>query len=178
MVGLRISLRLVSQGQQKKNRALYNKERTEYEKKAYGLSEDTPAADRPIYGYYAQKNDSKSVFLHDYGKVSVQLKDSVKSRSTFTDSDSLDLNVGGYSRLYPSPATKPSIYSTYGISNHTEVISANKSSWITYWEAQIFGGVKVSDIKKVRFFETPKKGILKKLDKLKIKYDISSTVKK
>jgi len=148
----------------------YDAERTQYEKKAYAMDENTPVSDHPIYGYYSQENDKNNSFLEGYGKISLVLNNDVKNRSTFTDSDSLDLNYSN-NRFYPSPANNPSIYSTYGISNNTEVIEAN-TKHVTYWEAQIFGGVKISDIAKVKFYTEPSDKILSKLDKVGIKYEV------
>ncbi len=148
----------------------YNDARSAYEEKVYGMNKSTPASDHPVYGYYVRDKDETNPWLEDYGKIALMLHNEIKDRSTFTDSDSLDLNYSS-PRLYPSPANNPSIYSTFGISNNTEVISAN-TKHVAYWEAQIFGGIKTSDIAKVKFYTEPSNEILSKLDKHGIKYEV------
>ncbi len=149
----------------------YENSRREYEDEVYGFGTDTANEDRPIYGYYILGKDSTNSWLSDYGNTVLVLKSDVKDRSTFTDSDSLDINYSSQ-RLYPSPANNPSIYSTYGISNHSDVIDANKPANIMYWEAQIFGGVKLNNIEKVMFYEKPSSKIISKLGKMGMKYEI------
>lgn len=62
--------------------------RSATEEKLFGVSSDS--ADRLIYGFIAPtKGHVLSSFLDQYGKIRVVLKDEVKSRSTFTYSDSL-----------------------------------------------------------------------------------------
>lgn len=71
----------------------YNTKRKEAEEIRFGIKRDAPAEDRPIYGYIEHRDriDSTGGAVGDnYGPIQVVLKDSVKSRSTYTIGDSLD----------------------------------------------------------------------------------------
>lgn len=106
---------------------------------------------RPIYGYISNKfveNGSRSFELQKYGNIKVVLKDSIKDRCYFTMGDSMNNS----SRIIPSKLVDIQKYSI-----RPEELAFNKwknlGEFRGYPEVQIFGGVKLSDIK---YIELPK----------------------
>lgn len=106
---------------------------------------------RPIYGYISNKfveNGSRGFELQKYGNIKVVLKDSVKDRCYFTMGDSMNNS----SRIIPSKLVDIQRYSI-----RPEELAFNKwknlGEFRGYPEIQIFGGVKLSDIK---YIELPK----------------------
>lgn len=106
---------------------------------------------RPIYGYISNKfveNGSRSFELQKYGNIKVVLKDSVKDRCYFTMGDSMNNSA----RIIPSKLVDIQKYSI-----RPEELAFNKwknlGEFRGYPEVQIFGGVKLSDIK---YIELPK----------------------
>lgn len=106
---------------------------------------------RPIYGYISNKfveNGSRGIELQKYGNIKVVLKDSVKDRCYFTMGDSMNNS----SRIIPSKLVDIQKYSI-----RPEELAFNKwknlGEFRGYPEVQIFGGVKLSDIK---YIELPK----------------------
>lgn len=106
---------------------------------------------RPIYGYISNKfveNGSRSFELQKYGNIKVILKDSVKDRCYFTMGDSMNNSA----RIIPSKLVDIQKYSI-----RPEELAFNKwknlGEFRGYPEVQIFGGVKLSDIK---YIELPK----------------------
>lgn len=106
---------------------------------------------RPIYGYISNKfveNGSRGFELQKYGNIKVVLKDSVKDRCYFTMGDSMNNS----SRIIPSKLKDMQRYSI-----RPEELAFNKwknlGEFRGYPEIQIFGGVKLSDIK---YIELPK----------------------
>ena len=110
----------------------------------------------PIYGYIADpERDAKNTNLNRYGDSRIILKDSVRDRTTITVADSL----GGYVR--PSAARDVSFeslpvdeikLSTAGKKDPGgKGIEVFLNGWqrTSYIEAQIHGGVKVSDIARI-----------------------------
>lgn len=117
---------------------------------------------RPIYGYLGFDEESGDV--GQYGSVRVVLKPSVKTRTTFTDGDSLGNPV------IPQPVSGPPLtveqafsvargaasYASYRRDSGPISLADHlgQSGWATaglrgYVEAQIRGGVSVKDIAKV-----------------------------
>lgn len=106
---------------------------------------------RPIYGYISNKfveNGSRGFELQKYGNIKVVLKDSVKDRCYFTMGDSMNNSA----RIIPSKLVDIQKYSI-----RPEELAFNKwknlGEFRGYPEVQIFGGVKLSDIK---YIELPK----------------------
>ena len=106
---------------------------------------------RPIYGYISNKfveNGSRGFELQKYGNIKVILKDSVKDRCYFTMGDSMNNSA----RIIPSKLVDIQKYSI-----RPEELAFNKwknlGEFRGYPEIQIFGGVKLSDIK---YIELPK----------------------
>jgi hypothetical protein len=122
--------------------------RTFAETELFGYKTETPAEARPIYGYLSA---SERGSLAQYGDVKWVLKPDVRSRTTFTGSDSLGLKVA------PSPLSSAS-YLSSGAEGHFDPLTAHTSpvgprhsgnEWPQYWEAQIHGGVRTSDVERV-----------------------------
>ena len=106
---------------------------------------------RPIYGYISNKfveNGSRGFELQKYGNIKVVLKDSIKDRCYFTMGDSMNNSA----RVIPSKLVDIQKYSI-----RPEELAFNKwknlGEFRGYPEVQIFGGVKLSDIK---YIELPK----------------------
>lgn len=106
---------------------------------------------RPIYGYISNKfveNGSRSFELQKYGNIKVVLKDSIKDRCYFTMGDSMNNSA----RIIPSKLVDIQKYSI-----RPDELAFNKwknlGEFRGYPEVQIFGGVKLSDIK---YIELPK----------------------
>ena len=145
---------------------------------------------RPIYGYLASDDQgigppgTTGYFtrgLDMYGSIAVQLKDDVRSRTTWTGEDSwgngprpmmpsyqkdIGLTFGpGTVRFIPSPLDKPS-YRSFELSSFVGQISnpltkQEANDFSPYLEAQIHGGLKASDIKKVTFLKSAPSRVLK-----------------
>ena len=138
------------------------------------------AQNAPIYGYVTKSGNplGQSTYLNQYGNAAVILKQSVKSRTTFTDCDSLDINANS-PRVIPSLITKPSVYSSYGLSGHSDILGMMKDPGMglngentTYYEAQIHGGVKVQHIEKVIFQSKPSTQTIASLTAHNIPYEV------
>lgn len=141
----------------------YVKRRKETEASLYEGDE------RPVYGYM-QKGAGKNDSLDGYGSARVRLSETVRDRTTFVSGDSLDSNpVPGRPFVAPSPINDPKIQSLSGrrIGKNTpepmDILKADRDYF--YLEAQIFGGVKKSEIASVAFGTKPPASLTKALDK-------------
>lgn len=151
----------------------YKNIREEAERRYYGVNQ------HPIYGYL-EKDKGGQHTTTQYGEVSIVLKPEVKNRSTFTTSDSLDHSR---SRMIPSPIAKPSVYSdicSTNFGNPLDSVRWRDGSPKTvddglYWEAQIFGGVKLADISSIYFPAQPSESTIRLLVAANIPYDIVRT---
>lgn len=127
---------------------------------------------RPIYGYISNKfveNGSRSFELQKYGNIKVVLKDSIKDRCYISMGDSMNNSA----RIIPSKLEDMQKYSV-----RPEELAFNKwdnlGEFRGYPEIQIFGGVKLKDIK---YIELPKalkdSDIAKSIKKsgIKIRYE-------
>ena len=128
--------------------------------------------DRPIYGYISNsfvENGSRAFELTKYGNIKIVLKDSIKDRCYITMGDSMNNSA----RIIPSKLTDMKRYSI-----RAEELAFNKwdnlGEFRGYPEVQIFGGVKLKDIK---YIELPKQlkdsNIAESIKKkgIKIKYE-------
>lgn len=136
--------------------------RAKVEDKFFGTAAETSDSDRPIYGYLT--NDEGGVFkgrggdvLKNYGDVAVRLKDHVREVTTFTGGDSWNHNKSfdssGVVQFLPSKVNLPS-----SASMHLSATSLSKTAPLEkatpdYFETQIHGGVKNSDIAEVVFHD-------------------------
>jgi len=125
-----------------------------------GVPQGTPAAERPIYGYLAVQTSGKTpntseynsdkwnvdnLEVGQYGDVRVVLKDSVIERTSYTIPDSLD----GYALSRPlGEVHTPKTVGFAGL-HHDLTFSHNGLQREGYAEAQVRGGVKLSDIKEI-----------------------------
>jgi|GEM_PF-4829795 len=132
-----------------------------------GVPLDTKASERPIYGYVATQERGSTPNTSDYnqdryninngdvgqyGNVRVVLKDNVKQRTSYTIPDSLD----GYALA--RPLTEKHTFKTLSQAgvHHDLSLSHGGKEREGYVEAQIYRGVKVSDIKKIYVMEEKK----------------------
>ena len=151
----------------------------------FGLPQGTDPALRPIYGMMESGGVTLPSSLRDneqYGTVTLVLKDDVRDRTTFTDGDSLNR------RGDPVPASDASKTlstrdpdSKANFDRTSSRMLRRRSSG--YYEAQIYGGVKTSDIdraiidtstyKDYEWTQTaPSPALLKALGKAGIPYEI------
>jgi len=144
-----------------KYKEVYLEGRSEIENNLWGVPK---TGTQPIYGYLDTKVDGHEPATLMYGDVKITLKDNVAERATFTAGDSLNnfltpvlvkdaqegkisnLDLVGSFRSYVEyPATEyRSYYRTIG---PTENFQGGKR--VSYFEAQIHGGISLKDIKSV-----------------------------
>lgn len=150
--------------------------RADWEAAMFGYPRGMNPEQRPIYGMVETGGPKPSSTRgnEQYGTVTLVLKDEVKDRATFTNGDSLNMNPQHVPVRDPS-----SRVAQERVSRRTQVGSDND----TYYEAQIHGGVKTSDIARViidtRTYKDfqwqnvqPSAALLKALDKAGIPYEI------
>ena len=170
--------------------------RSDLEKRSMGYSLNLSPKDRPIYGMLFEGKNTSNIKISEaggkhYGEAVAILKPSVKTHSTVTFYDSLDLDGS----IQPSPLLKPSRYSIptreghgfrtadfieefYHASKSKQPMKLNKLNKRTktpYVEVQIHGGkAKVSNIEQIIFPRgTPKSLIpIEILRKNNIKWSI------
>jgi hypothetical protein len=136
----------------------YLDHRTIYEKVAFGYDSDFDPQSRPVSGAVLLdgiKAGNDGYLTNQYGQVQLVLKDDVKSRTTYTIGDSLDnfakpTTLGG---KFPRSVTNVNVASSafrYANNNDGKNMFDTKA-WHSrqYLEAQVHGGVKLSDISKV-----------------------------
>lgn len=147
-----------NQHQTGSSQGLFNpKSRKEAEFNMFGLLDDTPAEDYPVYGYLEQCDpELKNYSVVGYGDARITFKDSIKKRTTFTVGDSLfqarDRSV------MPAPIEEPHLLTIDGnaeillhvVKGKTPRIT-NPSNAVGYFEAQIHGKVTVDDIARIDF---------------------------
>jgi TP901 family phage tail tape measure protein len=144
-------------------------QRLKAEQNVFGISPDAPGSQRPVYGIAANLNNPFSLrgrastdkefaksnvrdrysnvnseFLDRYGDMSLVLKNRVKKRSTFTLGDSYSAkNFNGQS---------PAVPGRFGTMSRSKILAADSENFANefkFVEAQIFGGLPFSDIKKI-----------------------------
>lgn len=124
---------------------LSNAHRADTEENLYSYPADLPAEQRPIYGYM-HKPGTDPGWVDGYGEIEIEFKNDVRSRTTFTQGDSL---AQGY---IPSAVNDPSYLSLdapvafTNPADDTDVVRDGIIGQGTYVEAQIHGGVTVDDI--------------------------------
>ena len=128
------------------NQKDYLEIRQNAETRYMGVPAETPPQDRPVYGYLKQ---GEGFTDYKYGAITVELKDSVKDRTTMSAYDSLD------ARLTPAPVSVAlqgtlTDQQVWEASGPGAVNGRNGSNLLAsetpYYEAQVHGGVKLSDI--------------------------------
>jgi hypothetical protein len=145
---------------------------------------------RPIYGYLGGSVEDT---LEQYGSAVILLRPGVRARTTFAFGDTLDeTRSGSRSSFVPQPLTSPSALTARSLPDYApdlldpsfqslaDVRTAAEhrlmSPSSTYVEAQIHGGVTVSDIDEIIFTNdyVPNATIRASLDAAKIKWRVVS----
>jgi len=133
--------------------------RREAELAMAGVPLDTKASERPIYGYLAVQNDGKTpntspyntdkwnvnnTGVGQYGEVRVVLKDEVRERTSYTIPDSLDRHA------IPQPLSRNTKTDLINAGAYYDLSSSHGGfQRESYAEAQVYGQVKLKDIKAV-----------------------------
>jgi hypothetical protein len=159
----------------KKGKSGYLEARKSGEEKVMGLSKQTEANKRPVYAALEHPDRARSLQggqynqMANYGGIQVVMNPSVKDRATFTVGDSLDYNAprGVMASPVRDPAD-PARVNSMGSkkidfnpgggtsSDRMTVFSPGYDNMPTrpsYVETQIYGGLKSSDIKEVRYYK-------------------------
>lgn len=129
------------------------------EQKMFGMPDNFPASDRPIYGYLSpgitQANENS---LDQYGDVRIVLKrKAMANRTTFTYGDSLGAEVK------PSLIESPSVASIDYPGNISQILSESPvpdMNRFQYIELQFQGQVTVDDIDYIEFTSAPPESAL------------------
>ncbi len=126
--------------------------REDWEAVMFGFPIGSNLSVRPIYGMVETGGVQPSSLRgnEQYGTVTLVLKDSVRDRTTFTNGDSLNLNP------FHAPVNDPSIRpanrnsaTSLAYREEFKETRAKDPRNRGYYEAQIHGGVQVSDIERV-----------------------------
>lgn len=147
-----------------------------YENVAYGYTDAMPLESRPVSGILMSDNYHPTDALSIYGgkkPTTIILKPEVRERTTWTDNDSLNTFRAGKtvdSTIFKTDNTalKAGVWRKATGENYFETPKFRQS----LTEVQIHGGVKTSDIAKVRFFSAPSASAIARLDKLEIPYEV------
>lgn len=149
------------------------------ERDVFGIDKDMPDKYRPFYGFLDNIDPNSNDAANSYGEVRVVFKDSVKSRTTWTNNDSLSqhrTNACAPASGFGSDLTD--LYATQGYIKPYRTLSdrtpaQNAVFTYVYNEAQIHGGLPVSDIEHVVLpYKAPK--VQDMLDQLGIPWSISN----
>jgi hypothetical protein len=152
----------------------YKDTRRVYENVAFGYDDSTPADKRPVSGQLTS-GEPYSEWLDIYGGKNpavITLKPTVRERTTFTTSDSLN----GFGTPSPVNAPSPKGWDF----NAAEAAVYRTVTGRNYWadrkiiapEIQVHGGVSVADIAKITFYGTPSASVLSTMDKNGVPYTI------
>jgi len=125
-----------------------------------GVPQDTKASERPIYGFLAVQVDGTTpntsgynrdkwnvgnTSVSQYGEVRVVLNDGVRERTSYTIPDSLD----GYALARPLSEKHTYESVSFAGIHHDLTTSHGGLQREGYAEAQVYGGIKLSDIKEI-----------------------------
>lgn len=136
------------------DKADYDAHRKQAEARLFGIPTMASGEDRPVYGYMEHPDRQLSMgdaLGSNYGQVQLVLKPEVKGRSTYTMGDSLDDNNVEHPRV--GAANDPAKHSGVTVKPDMTITATEYGEVarpIRYVEAQVFGGVKLSDIQEVR----------------------------
>ena len=140
--------------------------RASWEKRMYNIGSDVSPHLRPLYGFlnpHAIHHDNRDFkglpfpnTLKSYGEILVDLKPEVRSRSTFTNGDSADLQKDsvvthkGIRRLASHIGLSSALQS---LERFVDGFNSNQASDFPnyYVEAQIHGGVYPKDVEAIHF---------------------------
>lgn len=136
--------------------------RARFEQMMWGYARDLDPAMRPVYGYLSPMSvdgETYRMSVGQYGDIRIVLKDSVRDRTSFTVGDSL----GTWKSTTSSPVKDPA-WETYNFAPGSgwrapgapgRDYASEKFQSSVYVEAQVHGGVRVSDIAEVVFYQQP-----------------------
>ena len=150
--------------------------RLTYENVAFGYDNSTPVDKRPVSGMLGQ-GEPYSEFMNIYGGKNpavIQLKPSVKERTTYTLDDSLNGFVA------PSPVNNPpALNLNYRTAEAGVYGKATGRNWwadnkINAPETQIHGGVSIGDIAKITFYGTPSASVIATVERKGVPYTIET----
>jgi hypothetical protein len=157
----------------------YRALRVAYESLAFGYDGDSPMEERPVYGLLRSATlPMPEDALMIYGGVKpaqIVLKPEVKSRTTISDRDSLNhfepTTPLSDPKFEASHVTRmAAVYREATGKNFFETENFAKFGSI---EAQVHGGIKLDDIGKVLFYETPSEEIRELLTSKGIIWEVS-----
>ena len=159
--------------------------RKDIERKLFGYESRMDVTNRPVYGMINNGKNLNNIEAENYGSIIVKLKPKIKSRTTFVNGDSIHETAEGYVGTFtPEPLLKPtykSVNFTFGLETVHDtpkqlldyVIKHRvKIHGDGYTEAQIHGGVTLSDVQTIYFKNSPNKGITEFLNENKIKWEL------
>lgn len=143
--------------------------RKAYEESFMGVPHDVPLDGKPVYGYVGDSDTAKR-----YGSVRFELHDTVKDRTTVTYDDSLNglsvpLKIGDVKSA--SAARRRRAMGAGALSSagaNTEHGTGRKTGFASYTEAQVHGGVRLSDVRRVHAPKAVADKYRKRLEKLNI----------
>jgi hypothetical protein len=157
----------------------YLEHRLVYERAAFGYDQTFPVESRPVSGTVLPEANNTEAFTNfgeSYGTVQIVLNNNVKDRTTFTIGDSLDTfqrptKIGENFPRTVDLATKAQAAANYRTRNNGNIFQERLSSVTDYVEAQVHGGIKLSDISKI-IFHSPMIDIpVSRLNQLGIKWE-------
>lgn len=155
----------------------YVAKRLGYENIAFGYDDSTLPEQRPISGLVLPNRKLPTDVAYSYGEIAIELDHALKTRTTFTIGDSLDNYAEPIQYGYRVPRTVE--YKSLASDSYSNERAGGKGTltnknWHNdqYVEAQVHGGIKVSDIKSVTFYLPAEKVSAQtaKLDALGIPY--------
>jgi hypothetical protein len=118
----------------------------------FSYDADLEPVERPIYGYVGEVTSEESM-VTQYGEATFVLKDDVRKRATWTQTDSLGTGV------VPSPIERPSHLSLMDPGSQDNPLFGLDNPLpfdeFGYVEAQIHGGVSLDDVKHIDYWTYP-----------------------
>ena len=120
-----------------------------------GVPEDISDALRPIYGAVDPARLGYDDNAAHYGNVKWVLKDDVKNRTTLTWGDSLEVAQADDAVAVPwnQFATNPAAWTDSYMQEQLAALTPSREWEVKYVEAQIHGGVRLSDVAHVLWDE-------------------------
>ncbi len=117
---------------------LTNRDHIEYD--TFGVPRDAKVSDMPVYGFMRGYIDGRA----GYGPVTVELKDSVRARTTITAGDSFSSDVPA------APLNSVHDMSDERLAQSAHLMTPKFDERLGYIEAQIHGGITLNDIEVIR----------------------------
>jgi hypothetical protein len=157
----------------------YRALRVAYESLAFGYNGDSPMEERPVYGLLRSETlpmpEDALMIYGGRNPAQIILKPEAKSRTTISDRDSL--NHFEPTTPLSDPKFEPS-YITQMVAVYRKGTGENffeTENFAKYGsiEAQVHGGIKLDDIGKVLFYETPSEEIRELLTSKGIIWEVS-----